>query len=607
MFIKKTTRVQNGKTYFNHLLVESVATPKGPRHRVVCSLGPLAPAPPERWAELGHKLVAALGGQPSLFPDPVVEDLVEKVRAHGPRVGVAAPGAGGELVEVDTDRIEVTAARAAGSVHVAHQMWQRLGLDGILSDAGLSKRARVLTEVLTINRLVKPCSEHATPGWVERTALADVLGADVEGLTDDHLYRNLDRLHPKRDRIEQALTARERTLFTLAETLYLYDLTSTYFEGQCEANPSAKRGYSRDHRPDCKQVVIGFALDEDGFPKAHEIFEGNTRDRTTVGTMLDVMEHRMGKRGGATVVVDRGMAYDDTLELIRSRDYHYIVAGQPSERVPYVEDCADQSGWTEVVRESSPRNPSQKKSVVRIPRRMAGSEVHVLCASEGRGAKDRAIREKQEKRFLADLGKLEKRVAAGRLRDQAKVNQAIGRLKERYPRVARYYDSAHDAAAGRLSVREDAEKKLRAAKLDGGYVIRTSRTDMTDDEIWRTYMLLTRVENAFRDMKGPLMERPIFHQLQHRVETHIFLCVLAYHLLVAIEKSFLDAGIHTSWEALREQLATHQIVTVHLPTKAGQTLTIRKGTTPEPRHKEIYQTLGITDSLMTPVKQWVSR
>ena len=184
------------------------------------------------------------------------------------------------------------------------------------------------------------------------------------------------------------------------------------------------------------------------------------------------------------------------------------------------------------------------------------------------------------------------------------MHEAIGRLKERYPRVARYYAITYDAAAPALTWTPHDDKKTKAERLDGGYLLKTDRQDLGDEEIWRLYVLLTRVEDAFRDMKSPLLERPIFHHLEHRVQTHIFLCVLAYHLLVAIEKRFLDQGVHTSWATLREQLSTHQVQTIVLPATNGQTLRIRKGSTPDTIHREIYRTLQIPHEVMKPVKAW---
>jgi transposase len=607
VYIRKTTKTHKGKSYNNYLLVESVHTPKGPRQRILCSLGSLAPAPPEHWLNLAHRVQASLAGQLSLTPtDARMETLVEKGRRGGKlRPAAAPPSSPPEaLLAVDSERVSIEAAREAGGVHVGHQMWEQLGLNQMLASAGLSERACRLSEAMTLNRLLCPLSEHAMPDWIRNTALADILGTDFSGLDDDALYRNLDRLHPHRELIERELAEREKSLFSLDDTLYLYDLTSTYFEGQAESNPQAKRGYSRDKRPDCKQVLVGLVLDGEGFPKAHEVFEGNRQDRSTVKEMLESLEKRTGKKPGSTVVVDRGMAYDENLEQIRARGHHFLVAGRQPERNAWLEEFENDHDWEEVIRTPSPRNPGQKKSHVQIKRRLKGNEVYILCVSEGRAQKDRAIREKQEQQLKQDLKALKTRVEKGHLKRTEKIHEAMGRLKERYPRVARYYRIEYDVEGKSFSWQEDIAKKAIAEKLDGGYVLKTDRQDLTADEVWRTYLLLSRVEAAFRGMKSPLRERPIFHHLQDRTQTHIFLCVLAYHLLVAIEKRFLDRDLHTSWSTLRQQLSTHQVVTIVLPTAEGKILKIRKATTPEPVHKEIYATLKIPLEVMKPVKTW---
>src|SRR3989442_3559007 len=438
MYLRRTTRRVGGTIYHNYLLVESVTTPKGPRQRVICSLGALAPERKGEWLSTARRLPAALAGQTALVPDVTVEVLA--ARARSPRARAVSVGPG---LTIDPERVAFEDEREAGPVHVGHQMWRLLQLDPILADAGLSRRAQLLTEVMNLNRLVRPASEHAMPGWLRRTALADILGTDFTPLSDEALYRNLDRLHPQRARIEQALAARERTLFNLGDTIYLYDLTSTYFEGQCARNPQAKRGYSRDHRPDCKQVVIGLVLDRDGFPKAHEVFDGNRQDRTTLDAMLTVLEGRTGRRGDTTVVIDRGMAFAENLAQIRARDHHYIVAGRPPERHQHQDAFEDDTGWTQILRTPSPPNPGHKQTRPVSQRPVNGGEVHILCRSDGRREKDRAIRSKHEHRFLRDLAKLQARVAGRRLRAPAKIHEALGRLKERYPRVARYYALAY--------------------------------------------------------------------------------------------------------------------------------------------------------------------
>ena len=606
MYIRETKRVYKGKVYTNHLLVESVLTPKGPRQRMLCSLGRLEPAPREQWLALARKMEAALQGQLSLQGQGAeAETLLQ--RGHKGRKrpqrseGICGQG---EIIAIDTERVETEQHREAGPVHVGHQLWRQLGLEEILGRAGLSERACVLSEVMTLNRLVFPLSELSMPDWIRRTAMGDILGTDFSELNEDALYRNLDKLYPKREQIERELSEREKTLFNLDDMVYLYDLTSTYFEGQAEANPQAKRGYSRDKRPDCKQVLVGLVLDRDGFPKAHEIFEGNRQDRTTVDEMLQILEKRTGKRPGATVVVDRGMAYEENLEQIRAHGLHYLVAGRQSERNEWLDDFEEEADWEKVIRMPSPRNPLQNKSRVEIKRRQKGSEVYILCLSEGREEKDRAIRGRQEERLIKDLERLKRRIETGHLKKAEKIYQAMGRLQERYPRVARYYGIQYQAQLRSLSWQEDLEKKAIAEKLDGSYVLRTDRQDLTADEIWRTYMLLARVEAAFRSMKSPLMERPIFHHLKHRTQTHIFLCILAYHLLTAIEKRFLDQGIHTSWWSIRQQLSTHQVATIVLPTSNGMVLRIRKGGAPEPDQRKIYETLKIPSQVMKPIKTW---
>lgn len=640
-------------------------TPKGPRHKVICSLGNLDPGPPEKWLGVAKNIEKALSGQLLIDPDLVAEQIVEKIKSK--QEADVPPVAGDpdpRCLTVDTDEFFMEEAREAGPVHVGHQMWEKLQITEVLLAAGLSERACLLTEMMTINRLVEPSSELATVEWVSRTALPDILGEDIVIETPRALYRNMDLLHPEREKIEAALAERERTLFNLDDKVILYDLTSTYFEGQSLRNEKAQHGYSRDHRPDCKQVVVGLVVNGDGFPKAHEIFDGNRSDTTTVDEMLDALDARAGGMSkGLTVVVDRGMSSKENLASIRERGYHYMVATRQQERDEYLAEIEDREGWQtfekvrrgkyidRVVNRISMKRVSAKAVIavkekklstakarferartaaesaqehnkdeeiilmkslkaVELNRELklaedelAQEESLIICISEKRIEKDRAIREKQEKRFLADLEALKTRVDAGKVKP-SKVHENIGRLKERYPRVSRYYDMDCDDAVNQLSYAENTAKKELAKELDGSYIIRTDKNDLTDQEIWKTYMLLTRIEAAFRDIKGPIGERPIFHQLEHRVETHIFVCILAYHLLVAIEKMFHDAGFHSSWETVRKELRTHQVVTAAFPTKSGKTLKIRNSTKPEGVHSSIYKLLRIPENVMQPRRTW---
>ena len=461
MFVRTTHRRHKGQTYTNYVLVESVRTPKGPRQKVACSLGDLSPRPREQWLELARKVETALGGQRELVAveDAEVAEVVERIRRGRPR---RKRGDGTDLVSVHADRVSTEEHRSAGPVHVGVQYWRKLGLEEILRTIGFSERARVLTLAMTMNRLIQPCSEHAMPDWIRRSALAD----------------------------------------------------------------------------------------------------------------------------------------------IRSRDLHHLVAARPPERNRWLAEF-ESDGFAEVIRQPSPLNPFQKKPKVDVKLERRGDETYVLCRGAGRVEKDRAIRRKQEQRLIADLGKLAARVEKGRLVKEQAIGEAIGRLKERYPRVARYYRIAYDAEQRTFRHEVDAEKYERAEKLDGTYLLRTDRTDLGAEEAWRLYILLTRAEDAFRDMKSPLSERPIFHHLERRVETHIFLCVLAYHLLVAVENTLLDKGVHSSWHTVRATLQTHQVCTVVLPTDAGAVLRIRKGSTPEPEHRTLYELLGVPLEVMRPRRSWV--
>jgi transposase len=607
MYIRKSTRSYKGRTYTNYVLVESAQTPKGPRQKAVCSLGDLSPRPREEWLKLTRKIEDALLGQERLVDqgDAEVAAIVRQVRERRENAPLQ-PSGSAELITVDPSRVTTEQHREAGPIHVGYQFWQRLSLDRILHDCGLPETVRQLACAMVLNRLIAPASEHAMPDWMRRTALVDILDVDFEGIDDDRLYRVLDRLYPHRATIEAALVQRERSLFNLDTTVYLYDLTSTYFEGQCRRNDKAKLGHSRDKRPDCKQVVVGLVVNRDGFPITHEVFAGNTRDHTTLPTMLDRLAEHAGLKEGATVVVDRGMAYDENIAELKKRKLHYVVASRQPERDRWLADFEDTEGFTPVLREPSPLNPGQKKSSIEVKTQTADQQTYVLCRSEQRIAKDRAIRTKQEARLRADIDKLAKRIADGRLVKAAKINQAIGRLKERYPRVARYYRFSYDEPNGTLSAEFDADKHLHAERLDGCYLLKTSREDLSGDELWRIYILLTCAENAFRDMKSPLAERPIWHHLERRTDTHIFLCVLAYHLLISIEKTLLDKGVHTSWATVRDILKTHQICTVVLPTDDGSSLRIRKAATPDPDVQQLYRQLDISPDIIKPEHTWTA-
>ena len=605
MYLRKSIRKYRGKTYTNHVLVQSVQTPKGPRQKAICSLGDLSPRPAKEWLKLAHRIEDALVGQGLLVDDTDQETkaLIKKVKERMGKRKVQ-PEANDEIVSIEVDKVNTSLHREAGSAHVGYQFWKRLGLDKIVKEAGLSRRAQGVTCAMTLNRLIFPLSEHAMPNWIRSAAIDDILGVEFANLAEDTLYRNLDKLYPSRGFIESALAERERSLFNLEPTIFFYDVTSTYFEGEAKRNGKARRGYSRDRRPDCKQVLVGLAIGAEGFPLAHEVLEGNLQDRQTLERMLSLLDERVGLKEGQTVVIDRGMAYEDNIKQIVGRKLHYIVASRQSERDMWLYEFEGLEGFEEIHRSPSTENPFQKKSSVRVKRMQKDDQTHVLCLSSGRMEKDKAIRQKQQERFVQDIGKLQKRIRGGRVVKEGVIHEAIGRIKERYPRVARYYQVTYDREHKELLCEQDEDKMQKAEMLDGSYMLKTDRMDLSAEEIWRIYVTLTRAEAAFRAMKSPLSERPIFHQLQHRVETHIFLCVLAYHLLVAIENTLLDRGVHTSWWSIRQILKTHQVCTILLPADNGYVLNIRKASLPEPEHVAMYKLLNIPLEITVPKKFW---
>ena len=607
MFIKRSISKQGGKTYVSHVLVESVLTPAGPRHKTICNLGKMDPGPKEDWLLLAERIQMALGGQSSLFPDPRVDQAVARIRERQAKASpaeleepltgeVAVP----DVVPVKTSGVKCQDLRKVGPLHVGHQMWQRLQMEAVLKAVGISAPARKLTEVMTLNRLVSPCSELAMVGWSRREAVNDVLGVDAEQLNEDKFYRNMDKLHGHRLEIERELYAREKSLFNLEGSLVLYDMTNTYFEGQAARNPKAMRGHSKEMRTDCKLVAMGLMLDADGFPIGHEVYAGNTIDGTTVKAMLDGLEARTGRKGGSTVVMDRGFASADNLKLVRERHYDYLMAGFQQQRNSLLKEFEDLEGWEAI-------QPSANKTPVQIKRIEKGDEVFLLCVSPARAEKERAIRERQEKRLVKDLEALVRAVAKaleqGEPMEDKELGERIGRLRERYPRAGRYY--LVDRKEGVLAWALKAEQRARAEELDGAYFLRTSRKDLGPEEIWRTYIVLTRIESAFRDLKGTLDMRPVYHQKEIRVETHVFLAVLAFHLQVVIERTLKEAGDPTSWETLREELGTHHVVTTLLPTADGKTLAIRRGSVPDRRVGEIYRHLDLDPEPMTPIRTWL--
>lgn len=604
MYIRQVKIKRAHHTYTYHRLIESVRTSKGPRQRLVMSLGTLE-VPKSDWSLLAERIEEFLKRQESLpfgsyIVDELARDFAQKIERKQLRKQ-AQSSMGGEVGEVYVEKTEADQVRELGPEYVGHSFWKRLRMDSILKELGFTEKQSLLSEVQVVGRLVSPRSELGTVGWYGRTALEELLGDKLKGVNEDLLYRVSDKLYKKREEIEAVLARRERELFSLDETIILYDLTSTYFEGLGGGNEKAEYGYSRDHRPDQKQVVVGLVLDREGFPKAHRVWKGNMRDPESLGEILEMLGERVDTEEGkrATVVMDRGLATEKNLEMVRERGYTYIVATRQREGKQW---------FGEIEKEKFIALKENEKGEVEVEGqvRRLGEEVVVLCYSKRREAKEGAIRERFRGRFEEDAQKLKKRVESGKLKNERKIHEAIGRLRERYPRVARYYELELGAAEGggwefrwavnKEDVQEDEER-------DGMYVLRTNRVDLRDREIWSLYVMLSRVESSFRYLKSTLGIRPLFHQKAHRVESHIFISILAYHLLHTIERQLGEHGDTRSWPTVRDILSTHAVVTIVHKGTNGKVYKIRKATNAEPKQEEIYKRLRLSSTPLGVKKQ----
>jgi transposase len=590
MFIMPARKHQQGKTYTYYNLVNTVRTPKGPRHQVLLSLGSLANVDPEQIKLLGRLIDQNLGGTIRLLPQASasLEGEAERIAAlvsekHGRQ------GKEGEQISIDTGSIQLSEALLLGPAYVGVELWKKLGLEEILTGCGFSERRCRLACVQVIARLVAPASELATAAWVSRTGLTALLREGLSYVNKDALYRVSDQLWEKREKIESMLTGRERTLFDLQQCFILYDLSSTYFEGLCASNPKAKRGYSRDKRGDCKQVVVGMVLDEAGFPKASEIYEGNKTDKTTLANMLEGLERRVGKPEQApTVVMDRGIATAENVQLLKQAGYHYLVGVAGKER----------EQWIGVLQANQFRHieaASRDHPGVEACMRRTQEEVYLFVRSPLRVQKDRGIRERFLKRMQGGVEQLAKQLKNGKLKDEKKIQRRIGKLEERNKRAARFFHLTLRRYKGgaRLSWNIDQEKLHQAELLDGCYTLKTDRTDLDEQALWSLYTMLNRVERSFRYLKSSLGVRPNHHQREHRVEGHIFVSILAYHLLHAVEQMLLAASDHRSWPTIRGELETHRLLNIRFRDSHGRLHQRRTATNPTPAQKEIYRTLGL--------------
>jgi transposase len=580
MFLKRLERRKGGKGHTYWALVESIRTEKGSRHRVVAYLGNLKKSEQDGWAALGRRLDKKDRPQRSLFDPPRYDEPEDD-----------------EPVLVKLKDIHLDRLRDFGDVWLALGLWRLLGLDTLLSGLMTAGQEDVpwpaVAAILTIARLCEPSSElHIADTWYRRAALDDLLGVPAEQVHTRRLYEGLDALLPHKEAIEKHLKQRLGDLFDLKYDLLLYDVTSSYFEGQCAGNPLAQRGHSRDSRPDCLQVCIGLVVTTDGIPLGYEVFAGNTNDSKTVQAVVEAMEAKYGQ-AKRIWVMDRGMVSEKNLEFLRGRDASYIV-GTPKAMLRNFEQHLVTKDWHEV----------QAGVEVKLVPGPDGTEMYVLARSTDRREKEKAMHERFVGRLEAELKKLQAQTEKGRLRDSSVAHQRLGRLKERYWRASGAFDvkisSAPDTKGRtRLTVTWSRNTKWSdwSALSEGCYLLRTNLAETDPARLWKWYIQLTEAEWAFRIQKDELEIRPIWHQKEERVKAHILVCFLAYVLWKALAQWMKGAGLGDAPRTLVEEFAKIKSGDVVLTARSAggreRPIRLRRVTTPDKAQKVLLHRLGL--------------
>jgi transposase len=565
MYLRHTTVTKNGKSHTYWRLVRSVRTGNKVRQQTVAQFGELDAAGRVRARALAEAIIG-IERQPGLFDE-------------------AVPA---EPINVQLHRFRLERGRRFGDVWLGLRLWQALNLDTLLEDWLPQGREDVpwakMAAVLVLARFCEPASElHIAEDWFRRTALGDLLGIADAKVNDDRLYRALDRLLPHKPVLEIHLQKRLGRLFGLEYDLLLYDITSTYFEGQAAANPQAQRGHSRDHRRDCKQVLIGLVVSRDGYPLGYEVFAGNRNDRTTLAEIVTRMEAFYGRQGRIWVL-DRGMVSEASLDWLKQRGSRYIV-GTPRSRLKEFARAVRHGDW-ETLREG-----------LEVQRGVdgAGSETFILCRSAARATKEQAMRERFVARMVTGLRKI--RAACRRQHcDPGKIERRVGRLLGQNTRVARLFhvvvETGPDGSA-RIRWRRRSTAQAWARSSQGCYVLRSNVADWDADELWRAYMHLTDAEAAFRIQKTDLRIRPVWHQLAGRVQAHLLVCFLAYVMRKTLEGWMARAGLGNGPTTVLEELARIQSTDVVAPTTDGRTIRLRCVVRPDKAQSVLLNHLGL--------------
>lgn len=590
MFLRRCIRRKNGKPHSYWALVESVRTARGSRQRLVAYVGELKATERSGWARLGRRLEPKARPQPSLFDPPAYDDPAED-----------------ESVPVRLKNVRFERLRDFGDVWLVWGLWRLLGLDTLLATQMPDGREEVpwatVAAILTIARFCAPSSElRIEDHWYRHTALEDLLGVPPAKVHTDRLYAGLDRLLAQKDPIEKHLKERLGDLFDLKYELLLYDVTSTYFEGLCAANPMARRGYSRDHRPDCLQVCLGLVVTEDGMPLGHEVFDGNTHDSQTLETIVQAMEAKYG-RAQRVWVVDRGMVSEANLKFLRDRHATYIV-GTPKAMLRRFERHLTEQGWQQV----------QAGVEVKLVSGPEGQEVFILARSRDRRLKEQAMHQRFRERLETALQQMQRSAATGRLKDAALAQRRWGRLQQRYWRAARAFEVTitpleRPEGKARLTItyRRNYQWDDWATLSEGCYLLRTNLTDVDAQILWKRYIQLTEAEWAFRITKDELVIRPIWHQKPERVKAHILICFLAYVLWKTLGQWMHRSGLGDAPRRLLLELARIKSGDVVLPVarpadpsdgdppqRSDRQVRLRCVTAPDEAQKVLLHRLGLT-------------
>ena len=587
MFLKKLQRRKNGKNHVYWALVESYRTPKGPRNRVVAYLGELKPHERKGWA----RLASTLGGK---SPAMALRTLF----AEGP-VGEPVP----ENVAVDVRGVRVEGTTDFGDVWLALTLWHALELDTLFKALVPKGREEVdwaqMVAILVAARFCEPSSERQIEQtWYPRTSLPELLGVRREQVHLQRLYRTLDVLVPHKEAVEKHLAERLGELFDLDYDLLIYDITSTYFEGEARKNPQARRGYSRDKRPDCKQVCIALVVTTDGVPLGYEVFDGNRIDVTTIDEIVETMERKYGK-ARRIWALDRGMVSEENLRFIRERGGYYIV-GTPRSDLRHYERQLTEGGWSAVYDDLE----------VKLCASPDGQETFVLCRSAARAAKERAMHDRFSKRIEEGLAKLRGRLARAKKRpNRSQVDRQIGRLLQRNSRAAGKYrvEVADDPERpGHLRVRWTCRQEWSqwATLSEGVYLLRTNLVGWEPEALWKTYIQLTDVEAAFRTIKSDLVLRPIYHQIERRVHSHILVAFLAYALWKTLQKWMEAAGLGRGVGTVVSELARIKCSEVILPTSTGRELQLWCITRPDKWQQSLLERLRLDIPVRLTQPKW---